>query len=282
VRITARNADRFPASALGVPQSTTSVFPLSIDTPLRIPAAFSRQGDVIVPVLVNGRRYSFLLDTGTTQMLMDVGAASRAGLQITMGHAVAQKIGVGAITASNVPLQAVDLFHDTLDGILGNEFFIGHIVHIDYGARHLDVLPRATFSPPPGAYELTADCSEGMPLVTVSMGNRAADRFAVDTGSWETVVGQPFLQQSGEHWHYDGRDDEFGYLEGPLRVRPAVVDWLQIGRFRFNQPQVVVAQESPDNVEFPLDGILASQMLEVFEWWYDYDGNRVWIRPAKT
>lgn len=104
------------------------------------------------------------------------------------------------------------------------------------------------------------------------------DRFAVDTGSLETVVAQPFLKQSGARWNYDGGENNFDYLEGPLRVRPAIVDWLQVGEFRFTRPRVTVAQDDPTNVEFPLDGILANQMLDVFEWWYDYDGNRVWIK----
>ncbi len=35
------------------------------------------------------------------------------------------------------------------------------------------------------------------------------------------------------------------------------------------------------NLDIPLDGILGNDVLKHFEWWYDYDGERLWLRPSR-
>jgi hypothetical protein len=35
-----------------------------------------------------------------------------------------------------------------------------------------------------------------------------------------------------------------------------------------------------DAIEIPLDGIIGTRILNRFEWWFDYDGGRLWFQPT--
>ena len=280
VRVIAYSVAPVSGDSVAIPASTELGFQSTAPGKIEIPATFSSFDRISVPVSVDGHAYSFVLDTGTTQVLMDVGAAARAGLRPSLGHAVAQRVDAGGLTATNLPIETVNLFNGDIDGLLGNEFFIGHIVHIDFPRKRLEVIPRATFVPPSGALEMPANFAEGMPLLSARAGSKVGDRFALDVGSNWVLLAQPFLEGSGDRWTYgDPPDRVLRFLEGPLTVRPAYLATLGFGPYLFQDSEVAITQNDRNNLEFPLDGIFGLDLMSHFEWWFDYDGGRLWLKP---
>jgi hypothetical protein len=233
-----------------------------------------------VPVRINGQTLQFVVDTGTTQILMDVGAATRIGLHATLGHTVAQRVEVGNAVATNLPLQTVNLFGGALDGILGNEFFGGHIVHLDYSRDLLELIAPGDFFPPAGARRLDVDCDEGMPIVAASVAGVTGTRFAIDTGSSALVLTDPFARRVGSGLAtLPGGDVELHYLEGLVDVRSAQLQSLAFAGVLFTHPGAAdVEVPLASNVDIPLDAIVGAEVLRTFEWWFDYDHNRAWVR----
>ena len=264
-----------------IPASATNIFAMPANsTSFSLDAGFSPSDRFMVPVTVNGRSMRFFLDTGTTPILMDRDAAARAGLKPVFGHAIAQQVAVGGVVAQNLPIETVDLFGGRVKGILGNEFFKGHVVHIYYEKHQLDLIASDSFTPPPKAYEVFADYSEGMPLVSAAIGTTRQSRFAIDTGSSLIVLDNSFQDApaSASIMRLFPTVQTLNYLEGPVHVRGALVDSLQFANVSFSQPEVDIVQPQKGDLDIPLSGILGTALLSQFEWWFDYDGNRLWVR----
>lgn len=275
VAVTGIGARPVTVNEVAIPGSTSDSL-TEPQSPSEIPATFVR-GRITVPLSVNGKGMHFMLDTGTPQIVMSGAAARRADLAPLLGHATATQITVAGTTSRDVPVSVLNYWGD---GILGYEFFSGRVVHIDYRRARVDVLPREGFSPPPDAREFDVDFNEGMPLVAARVGRVDGDRFVLDTGSWRLVLGRE-LQV-----HHSLRDLDLRmtgaarrseYLEGGINVTPAVAASLAFGAARFSELPAEV-EMSGNETEFPIDGIIGTDELQNFEWWFDADGRRAWMR----
>lgn len=171
-----------------------------------------RQGMIFVPVRLNGsNQLSFVLDTGSTRMLVDRTLAKTLGLKIT-GQGSLQGAGAGRTpiefvqnvsialpglettgfefsTADLQPLQSS--LGVKVDGILGYEVFRRFVVTIDYESKTLTLtLPKAFHS------------GESMQALPIEFRNRWAfvkgqlvlpgpvtveDSFLIDSGSGDAV-----------------------------------------------------------------------------------------------
>lgn len=260
-----------------MPSSTSPTFALPPSGVVPVDARFRE--DITVPVRIDGHDERFELDTGTTQMLMDAGVAHSIGLHSTLGHTIAHDVRIGDLLARDVPIQTVGIFGGAISGILGNEFFIGHIVHIDYRHETVKVIARAHFAPPNDAHELAADYTEGLPLVSVRAGETTGTRFLLDSGSREILLNDRFVDEATAlKPRFLGFPSATFFLEGQLVAQPATVDALTLGNVRFANPTVQIERPNVQNLDFPLDGILGNDVLARFEWWFDYDNARLWFR----
>lgn len=169
-----------------------------------------RDGMIWLKVTVAGRSepLNFLVDSGAGVSILDLTTARRIGLKLdqpetvqgTNGRALAYRVSGFNAQAANVPiassLLAVDLSgpgrccHQHIDGLLGADFFLDHIVQIDYAAQTIRLLQRN---------EVNSADSEALPLVKcndafcvrISIGGNAPELLRLDTGcctSLEWVV----------------------------------------------------------------------------------------------
>jgi hypothetical protein len=253
-----------------------------------MPAAFSRINGIKLKTSLNGHTLNFLLDTGTTQIIVDDGVARRLGIRSTFGHAVAKELAVGSLRIENANILTVPLF-DNLDGILGYDFFAGHVVHVDFHHFHVDVIDRATFSPPAAAWLLEAGCDEGLPMIAVPFGGAVARRFVLDTGSPDLLFSQYLSDRDGISFESTGLVPMSGpggqqlleFLEGPVAVRRATLPSIRIGPATIRGVPTWTEQlNAGERIELPIDGVIGTRILSLFEWWFDYDGNRLWFRPV--
>jgi hypothetical protein len=272
--------ERRPAdsAALTVPMSApqSSV----VAAPIRLPARFER-GGITVDVSVNGRRSRFILDTGTTQILMTQGAAKRSGIVTVLDHGIAATLDAGDLHLRDQPIMTVpDIFG--IDGLLGYDVFASGVVHIDFHTGTVELEPRAGFRPPADAAVLPTTFAEGMPLATATIGTLQGDRFALDTGSRELVLPRYLWEHRGLDASslratalYRALPHVERYLEGPIVTILKGVPDLQLGPVRVTQMTARVEKtNSGTTLNIPLDGIIGTDILRNF----DYADGKTWMR----
>jgi hypothetical protein len=272
-----------PAGADIIPvlADRTEYFRSSGTTP--VPATFADDGTIVVPVVVNGRAERFELDDGTTEITMDTEAAAHANLTVRFGHAIAGTIDVNGIVMHDVPVLVVpDL--GQIGGLLGNDFFVGHVVHVDYAQHRVEVVPRDGFTPPAGTNAIPMNVAEGLPIVSALIGSQTGTRFALDLGSYPVLLGAPFFDTSPHDAlgfrMWSTTTDTETFLEGPVRYRAGVFGEVDFAGAHFTGRNILrVEQAQRDALALPFDGILGTRYLEWFDLWFDYSGGVLYARP---
>jgi hypothetical protein len=249
---------------------------------------------IFVDVALDRRPSEFVLDTGTAGIVLDRSIADDRHWPAILEHATVPRMSVGPLRASNVSTLAIPLRlgYGSLGGILGYDFFVGHVVHVDYEHERVEVLAPDAAEPffhAPGAYVMEANFDEGMPLVRAGFGGSFGDRFALDTGSSQLYVLAPFerrfASEIAARWtpaNFRGglTTTDQVYLEGSISVAARLVAEFSLGPARFND--VIVGIEVPngrrDAIDPALDGIVGTDQMRVFDWWFDYDGGRIAVR----
>jgi hypothetical protein len=277
-----------PADPAAIALPVSSPAPAAVDTAgVPLPVQFSHNA-ILVDVSVNGRRARFMLDTGTTQILVAAGTAKRLGITTVLDHGLAASLDAGALHLRDQPVMTVpDIFG--LDGILGYDVFAMGVVHIDFLHHAVELQPRATFQPPADATSLATNFSEGMPLATAVIGALHGNRFALDTGSQELVLTRYLWETRGLDASSIGGTPVAGrmlhtdrYLEGPIVTMLEAAPDLQLGPVRVTTLTARVEKtNSGTTLNIPLDGIIGTDVLALFEWWFDYADGKTWIRVAR-
>jgi predicted aspartyl protease len=274
-----------PATLVEIPKSTAPASTLSQTTShaVRLPTRFTQRDSIFVTVRVDGHDSEFVLDTGTTQMLIDGGAAHRFGLRETLDHTTVHQLVAGPVTMTDVPFLTVGLGvgFGGLEGILGYEFFRGYVVHVNYERQFVELIPHAVFAPPPGALSIPISYEEGMPLAAGSIGSIAVDRLALDTGSLLVVLPSVLRERAGETISAQqvGRERIERYLEGPITTYRASVPKLSVGGIDFVDVPVEIERPEYDSMEIPLDGVLGTSLLSTLDLWFDYDDDALYAKP---
>jgi hypothetical protein len=276
---------------VAIPQArrTFTAVGAAADGILRLPARFTRDR-IYVDVDVDGGHAEFILDTGTASITLDPSAARKRHWEPVLEHVTVPMMRIGALQLSDVSTLAIPFGQ----GILGYDFFLGHVVHIDYGRSVVEVLTPEAAAPAftSGAnVVIGAYVDEGMPLVHAAFGPADGDRFALDTGSPSLYVMAPFARRHAAeiaaHWipasfgRGVGVTSRESYAEGSIVVSARRAASFALGRWDFRDQVVGVQQDgntSPDALDMPFDGIIGTDHMRLFDWWFDYDGGRIAMR----
>ncbi|HYZ16195.1 MAG TPA: retropepsin-like aspartic protease [Candidatus Acidoferrum sp.] len=254
---------------------------------------------IVVDVELDGRRRAFILDTGTPGIVVDRDLAARLGEAPLLEHASVAKMIVGGVGLTDVSVLAIPLRLgriEPIDGILGYDFFVGNVVHVDYPHRRVEIFTHAAGDvafEDPRMVVLPADVTEGVPLVRAGFGAAIGDRFALDTGSPQLHVFDPFVQryrrEIATHWppavFSGGRAViQADYLEGSVEVAAHRVASFALGPVRFTDATVGVEQpkQAADAIAIPLDGIVGTDELSRLDLWFDYDDDRIGIERPRA
>lgn len=258
-----------------------------------VPASF-RGRTIVVDVGVAGHRTDFILDTGTASITLDRGLAERSGFEPFLEHATVPRMTVGALALADASTLAIPLsLGRGISGILGYDFFLGHVVHVDYAHERVEVLAPEAAAPvfrDPRATIVDGYFDEGIPLVHAAFGPAVGDRFTLDTGSPRLLVLAPFERryraQIDTLWSPAtfGRSnrpttDEF-YLEGSIRVSARRAAAFSFAGVRFTDVVVGIEEHNDrsDAIDIMLDGIIGTDEMAFYDWWFDYDGGRIAVR----
>jgi hypothetical protein len=297
--VTLESVDAQPVddAAVAIPETQRVFAPLEPSSRgvVTLPAHFDHDR-ISIDVMLDGHRSAMVLDTGTASITLDVATARRYGWQPVLEHATVPRMTVGGVGLSNVSTLAIPFIWDRTAGILGYDFFFGHVVHVDYANQRVELLTPEAAAPvfrDPKTMVVPMHVGEGLPLVQAAFGAAAGDRFALDTGSYELFVLDPFARrwknEISAHWtpaaFRNGQAAKnVEYLEGSIRVSAYKATTFQVGPARF--ADVVVGVEQPnglaDSIAIPLDGIIGTNQLRFLDLWFDYDENRLAMRRNAT
>jgi hypothetical protein len=273
--------DVVTAADVGFPARRTFA-PPSPERSADLDAAF-HGGRVEVAVQIDGRRRWFDLDCGTTSITVDPSVVKPFGGP-TLEHAVLPVLSAGPLRLDRVSVLTVP-FEGS--GILGLDFFFGHVIEVDYVHRRVRVLAdadaRAVFGDPKTAI-LDMNVDQGLPLVHAGFGPAQSNAFAVDTGSPRLHVMAPFVarfsDEVAKHWTPAGVPFIEHYLEGGIELRP-----YRVASFQFanaSARDLIVGAQVPttltDDLRVPFDGIIGTDILRNFDLYFDYDNARLGLR----
>jgi len=295
VRVDAIVSEPVDALDVAIPQTqrTFTAPNAPADGVVALPVHF-RGRTIFVDVGVDGHRLEFVLDTGTASIMLERAIAKGHGWGPVLEHATVPRMTVGRLALSDVSTLSIplDIGYSALSGILGYDFFVGHVVHVDYEHERVGVMTPAAAAPAfrdPTIAVIPAYVDEGMPLVHAAFGSAAGDRFALDSGSPRLFVFAPFARRHKEtieaQWtpstfSRGRRTSEEHYLEGSIVVSARRVSSFVLGPGRFVDFTVGVEESNSraDAIDIPIDGIIGTDQMRFFEWWFDYDNGRIALR----
>lgn len=254
---------------------------------------------IVVQASVNGKGpYSFLVDTGVTPSVIDRTAAEAAGVAVDTsragqpsgagsGRMAVHRAAIGELTLSGVSFRDLDalaadlsrlsarLAHP-LHGILGDNFFEGRVITIDYAAQRMTIARHAP-PLPPGAVELpfvTAN-DDIIPIIHEFEIDGQKIPVSLDTGSSLSLELYPSavtrLGLSGMAEKAAG--GSITGARGDAAVRKAQVEVVTIGGQVLRDVDVTFSSRSDHGVERL--GNVGNALLKHFTVTFDYTTKRV-------
>ena len=173
-------------------------------------ALTERGGHLFAPVRIGKNAYTFLVDSGAQNIVLDTGIAralslaeegtlEASGTARTGGLHVARlpELAIGDAVLRDLVVSTLDLARSTdgtlrIDGILGYPFFASSIVRLDAARGTMTFGPPGTLEPKGTRIELELDRS--LPEARLLLNGRVDGMFVFDTGNAaELLLYGPFV-----------------------------------------------------------------------------------------
>jgi len=260
---------------------------------------------MVVRVSINGRAMDFLLDSGTSGIIIDKEHADQLGLtQYTMGSqvyggpseaslVVFPEIRIGSLVMKDITGYAQRFSMRTADteeavGIIGYDFFASVGLKVDWDTGKVIAYAPGAMPMPQTSITLPLLLDDLIPYVPATIDDVASDHFLLDTGADEVYIFPAFARAHKKELadEFLGRKmqvdfgDEFSSV-GETGVQETFP--TQLKNFVFGVPfsnfivQVINSdQKYPDH---DLDGLIGYQFLHYFNLYFDYAGSRIVLEP---
>lgn len=299
--------ERVPAASVDVTiPSSRSLFDLAGRDAVVIPARFTDDG-IIVRVWIKGRGLDCLLDSGSSDLVLDRGVADELGLassgevrmsyagDIAIANARAPDLSVAGLTARDVAVSTVRLdehfstlprgaeFPDTrIVGLLGTDFIGSGALEIDF--KNKTVTLRRSASPDlanRGWSPLPLQLEYGVPLIPAAFAGLPG-AFVVDLGADNSTLYPHYVAQfpSKLPGGVAGSGEMFTVAGKRFSVVELTVDRLALGDWIFEGAQVLVPS-SLSAQERGYDGLIGRNTLDYFHLIFDYANSTLWFKPLE-
>jgi len=275
---------------------------------------------ILTRASVGGHDYEFMLDSGAPGIYMSSDAVAKLGLksfgpqQITgsggwvNSYAVVPEIRVGPITLTNVIAYVLPDWQYEPDpgvgaiGLIGYDFIANAVLTIDFDKGTVVATNPFLFVPPADAVAVPASLDDGVPHVSMQIGQSTADRVVVDTGS-----SQCFILPRFANAHPDDVKDQ-GKGVDITRARLGGVDWMSGSYIQMYNSlgggntqervtevkslslagiqlqdwfmeELVAPQGAADEIGRDEDALLGYSFLKYFTVYLDYPQNQIFLLP---
>ncbi len=249
----------------------------------------------------------FTVDTGATLTVIDPATARRAGLVVrAAGHRSNVGVGGGATELSTAAAARIDvaglpsfappfvyvvavqqnasLLGHQIDGVLGTDLLMRHVVEFDWAAERITLGP--TDQPDPPARRTVPVTLDGNvfvapAMVTLPDQTRVLARLLVDTGSnGALTLTTPFVRWHNLVARFPSRKASLavginGSVASPVIELPAV----SFGDATIVRANAALSQAADGlNASSDFDGIIGAELLRQFRVRIDYPGRTMGLR----
>jgi hypothetical protein len=253
---------------------------------------------VYVPVRLNGKPATFVLDSGAGMNVVTPEAARRLGIApdprkadvIGAGGAAASasmaridRLEVGETKLSGQPAVVIPLPEVlACDGLLGAGFFHQWVVTVDYAGSRLVLTRPGSFTPPPDAEVFPIKLIGETPHIAADA-DGCQGWFQIDSGAGSALtLFRPFVETNGLRGRYSPSiETVVGRGVGGLMYGDVVrLPVFSIGKFTFRQSVATLSrQTSGAFARSDVAGNLGGEILRRFTITFDYANLKAYMTP---
>ncbi len=280
------------------------LFDLSGRDAVVIPARFTDHG-IVVRASIAGRGLDFLLDSGSSELVVDRSLADQLGMKstgavrqsfagdYTVSSALAPDLSLAGLTAHNVafstiPLDAISsaigfdekLAGEQIVGLLGTDLIGSGALEVDFQSKTL-TLYRQTPSDlaQRGWSALPLRLDYAVPLIQGAFSG-VPGNFVVDLGADDSTLYPHYFARFPNKIPAGMPDqDEMVTVGGkPFGIKHLTMRRLVLGDWIFGDVQVVVPSAAYAQ-ERGYDGLIGRDTLSSFNLIFDYTNRQLWFKP---
>lgn len=264
-------------------------------------------GLTFVQARVNGSKpLSMVLDTGASYTVLKPEIAANLGLK-SQGALQAGGFGKGkdqtlhlvkdvtlsfagqilaGQTVATLPLDYIDREAGRpTDGLLGGTIFQHFVVHEDYAAKTVTLIPPDEFSAPAGYTSVPLFVAGTVSLLQLQVqalnGEKISGTFLLDSGDVGTVIFMKVFLDTHPALKGDNLLQVPGVsaVGGALHISMGRLASLSLGPFIFQKPTAVFLETTSAKAGSVLAGIVGNGILRRFDVIFDYPHGKLWLKP---
>ena len=280
-------------SAIEIPPTR---HPLEIPTgvgPIRLPMRMV-DGLPVVRTIVGRTAYDFLLDSGSSGIVVDPSVVDQQGFEhygrhfgatlgtFTESTTVLSQLTVGELRMRDVVARVASLpfrpdAHTKIAGLLGFDFFADAIVHVDLPRGIVDVVAPERWHPPADASALSVGLTDRTQSVHLRVGS-GIGRVVLDTGANRSLFVNTFADRADFGTERIPTVTRVRAIGGVSAAETTHVSVIDLAGIEVRDPTVDVTSGSLGADD--LDGIVGTDVLREVELWFDDRTGTIYVRRA--
>lgn len=261
----------------------------SVHLPVRIV-----NGLCVVKMRVGVKDYDFLLDSGAAGIVIDPSIVEDNRLD-TVGTRVGATIGTFTETTAIVPLMTVGSlrmrqvvsrvvaipFHlddrTRIAGLLGFDFFLDTVVHVDFDHGVATAILPSAFKPPGDAIPIPLALDDRTPVVRARSDN-VTGRVVLDTGANRSLFTPSFVSRADVLVDPAGAVAQFRGVGGMGTASTVRLKSFDIAALAVTEPIVDVSNANLGAED--VDGTAGTDLLHAYDLFFDYRSNALYVRRS--
>ncbi len=268
-------------------------FPAGVTTfhlPMRV-----INGLCVVKVHIGLKDYDFLLDSGAAGIVIDPSIVDDAHLE-TYGSRIGATIGTFTETTSIVPTIAIGALrmrsvvarvvsvpfhlddHTHIAGLLGFDFFMDTIVHVDLDHAIATAILPGTFKAPSDAAVIPIALDDRTPVVR-ARADAVTGRVVLDTGANRSVFTPPFASRADAPIDPSAPQAQFRGLGGTGTATTVRLKTFDIAALPLQDSIVDVSSANLGTED--IDGTAGTDLLHAYDLFFDFRSGALYVKRSR-
>jgi hypothetical protein len=252
-------------------------------------------GLCVVKVRIGAKDFDFLLDSGAAGIVIDPSIVDDGHIE-TFGSRVGATLGTFIETTAIVPLMTVGPlrmrsvvsrvvaipFHlddrTRIAGLLGFDFFLDTVVHVDLDHGVANVIAPAAFRAPLDAIPIPLALDDRTPVVRARSDN-VTGRVVLDTGANRSLFTPAFVSRADITIDPAATIAQFRGMGGTGTASTVRLKSFDIAALPVLDPIVDVSNANLGAED--IDGTAGTDLLHAYDLFFDYRGGALYVRRSK-
>jgi hypothetical protein len=268
-------------------------FPLGF-TNIRLPVRIV-DGLCVVKVHIGLKDYDFLLDSGAAGIVIDPSIVDDARLE-TFGTRVGATLGTFNETTTIVPLIAVGALrmravvarvvnvpfhldeHTHIAGLMGFDFFLDTIVHVDLDHGFVNAIAQGSFKAPPDTIPIPLALDDRTPVIR-ARAEGVSGRVVLDTGANRSLFTPAFASRADVVIDPSSAVSQFRGMGGTGTAETVHLKAFDIAALTVQDPIVDVSSANLGAED--IDGTAGTDLLHAYDLFFDYRSAALYVRRSR-